>query len=404
MLRVDTLMQLPRLHQSQAVRPGVKKVARQCARAVSIFLPFTFYKGGQDVDSLRENIYDEGFSLRNGLAKWLDSDCCQAPSGAIAAWYDPSIDAQAFEYPEITGYWLTLAMARVAAQAVVQTRINAAKNWLTDRVLSGNLAAREDGTVYLFDLGMMATGLFHAARQFGSQNSLRAAMSLTAFIAEQTDGGRALAPIAGARHKARCSIWATDGTPHLLKLVQCLFLASDYGQPRAAETATAIYRHVCFHQGDDGRFPSWEDSSTTYLHPHLYAAEGLWIYAERTGSAEALARCEKAVTWVYERQLASGGFPQCFHAGKDAGTTEQNDVLAQAVRLACLLARGSTSPAVQRSISRLINFCSSARIGCALPYQSGTTVCHHNSWATMFGFQALQAAVRSADIGWSILV
>src|SRR5581483_7932630 len=130
------------------------------------------------------------------------------------------------------------------------------------------------------------------------------------------------------------------------------------------EPAAALVENALSLQRSDGRFPTSEDEATTMLHPHMYAAEGLWVWGAAHGGA-----------WSY--QLESGGLPRAVTRGRVDGP-EQCDLTAQAVRLS--LAMGWRPPAVERGIRRLVEVARERRGKLALPYQPESPEQHLNTW------------------------
>jgi len=184
--------------------------------------------------------------------------------------------------------------------------------------------------------------------------------------------------------------------------VQAFLLAEESGfpgRPVAAELVDTVKRV----QGADGRVPTHPDDPVM-LHPHLYAAEGLWIWGSAVGDDDALARARAAVDWAFGQQLEQGGLPRSEADGeRGAAADEQSDVTAQAVRLA--LALGSRSEAVDRAAARLVELTRSDGRALGIVYQPDSVDIHLNTWATLFAAQALALAVPDAPpLSWRELV
>src|SRR5205807_4629139 len=136
----------------------------------------------------------------------------------------------------------------------------------------------------------------------------------------------------------RKSTWSTDGRVHLLKVIQCLLLAQSLGLSRAKESAAILMKSARELQLANGRFVTHPADAQTFLHPHLYAAEGLWIGGSALGDSDAIERARAAVSWAWSYQLDTGGFPNMVdNTDGNAAGVEQSDVTSQAVRLALLL-------------------------------------------------------------------
>jgi hypothetical protein len=184
----------------------------------------------------------------------------------------------------------------------------------------------------------------------------------------------------------------------MLKLTQCLLLADRQGLPGGREAAAALVAHGSRLQRDDGSFLTQPDASLTMLHPHAYALEGLWMYAQATGDEAALARVAAGLEFAWGQQLDDGGFPRLTDAGSDV--VEQGDVTAQTIRIAAAL--GTRPDGYERALRKLRDFARPAPGGEALVYQPRSGAVHHNAWVSMFGAQAIDWAVEGGN--WETLV
>src|SRR5262249_24107622 len=153
---------------------------------------------------------------------------------------------------------------------------------------------------------------------------------------------------------------------HLAKLVQALLLSEELGRAAIRPVSARLIEVVKNCQEADGRMRTDDrDRATVMLHPHLYAAEGLWIWGTATGDTNPLERWAAALDWVLAHQLDSGGFPRSVRrAANRAVAVEQSDVTAQTVRLALIL--GRRSPAVDRAAARLVETARSEHAGLAI--------------------------------------
>jgi hypothetical protein len=344
-----------------------------------------------------------------GLRSWLASDA-QSPTGAFYAWVDAVSGDVAFEYPEITGYALTHFAGLPTPSARESQAGFRAGSWLVNRIKAGDLSARdrwEGGAPYIFDLAMIATGLHRFGSRFDHPEFVMAARQVVQPIGAAAIEGKLCSVPDGWPSTDRCE-WSTDGFAHLIKATQALLLtcAGD------ARTATVVADLAAGIQSSDGRFVTHPNDDRTMLHPHFYAVEGLWMFGTATGHDGAIARAYRATEWAWRHQLASGGFPRYVPNGpSDFGAScaveervavpEQTDVTAQAVRAALLL--GYRAPGLSRGVARLVELSIRAPSSPALPYQPNADTIHRNTWASLFGHQALQLAA-GVRIHWMDLV
>ncbi|MGZ8666723.1 MAG: hypothetical protein ACXWZM_06390 [Solirubrobacterales bacterium] len=354
---------------------------------------------GQPRDSV-----DGGSDLLGELRGWLGSGPIQSPSGAFYAWIDEETGQGSFEYPEITGYALTYLAGRPDPGDGELRRARAAADWLADRVARRELRARAgwDGeATYSFDLAMISAGLISFGGGRGSARHLEAGLELAAMLAREAARPRGLSPILGDEGRTSRSGWAAEGRPHLAKVVQCLLAAAEAGLPEGRDAASRLIEDTCELQESDGSFRTQPGSDGVMLHAHLYAAEGLWIWATSQGDSAADERSRLATSWAWEHQLASGGFPRSVGSPEGGAEVEQCDASAQALRMAATLQ--SPPPRRDDAVSRLDALSRPAPGGAALVYQPGPGPVHHNAWTTMFAAQALEWA-RSGPTGWRTLV
>jgi UDP-N-acetylglucosamine 2-epimerase (non-hydrolysing) len=331
----------------------------------------------------------------DGLSHWITTGACQSSSGAFAAWVELASGEKAYDYAEITGYALTHIAARPELSDEEIAVGRGAAEWLTARVRQRRLAARDgwDGdAVYLFDLGMISAGLQSFGRRVGEQRYVDAGLELVDLLQDELSGD--IVAVSSHAPRSERTNWSTRGVVHLAKLAQAFLLAE---REEPARKLIDAARSV---QGPDGHMPTDPESDVTMLHPHLYGAEGLWMWGSATGDQDAIDRARANVQWVWTHQLQSGGLPRAVGRPEPI---EQLDVTSQAVRMALLL--GVHTPAVDRAIERLLE-CARERGGLlAMPYQPGSPDVHLNTWVTMFASQAVALAIADAEpLRWHELV
>jgi len=365
-------------------------------RPVFRVFPGEFAGGPIDLDLL---------STSGEIRRWLVRRARSA-SGAIHAWVDADTGVPAFEYPEITGYALTFWAAQSTATEDELEAGRQAAGWLGELVESGRLHAREgwDGhAVYNFDLAMMANGLL----AFGVRHQPEAVATgirLAAYLCDQIgrDGWLESLDPDGSPRSSR-SGWSTDGYVHLVKAAQCQLHAAALGLRDGVAAARAVVDRGLEFLTPDGRFVTQPDAELTMLHSHLYAVEGLWVFAEATGDDEARDAARAATEWAWRQQLPSGGFPRWRAANSQTAAPEQFDVTAQAVRAAVIC--GLEPEGLDRAVLRLDRCVLETPAGSALPYQPETENIHENAWVSMFGAQAYESALAGAPrFDWTTLV
>ncbi len=338
------------------------------------------------------------------LRSWLATGPIQSPSGSYYAWIDELTGQGSFEYPEITGYALTHLAGRPEPSPEELERALGAADWLADRIARGELSARagwDHGAVYSFDLAIISTGLISFGRRRENERHLDSGLELAAMLARAAIEAGGLRPILGGGAASSRGGWSAEGRPHLCKAVQCLLAAAEAGLAEGREAASRLVAEVSGMQEDDGSFRTQPNSDGVMLHPHLYTAEGLWLWACSEGDASAAERAGRATGWAWRHQLPSGGFPRSVGSPEGGAPVEQCDTTAQAIRMAAAI--GSQPPRLGSAVARLAGLARPAPGGAALVYQPGSAQVHHNAWATMFGAQAIEW-VLSGPADWRTLV
>ena len=345
-------------------------------------------------------------ALARSLRGWLASGRCQSPAGAYYAWISESSGEPSFEYPEITGYALTWLGGRPDPEEREVQAGERAAEWLAARFEQDDLSARAgwDGeAVYNFDLGMIATGLMVFGARFGRERSLALGLSLAERLRDQVQPDGTLPSIAAGSTSR--SAWSTAGGAHVIKVVQALLLGHEHGGSGFRDAADRLVGTAARIQQGDGRFVTHRADAETMLHPHLYAAEGLWMYAGATGEADALDRARRATEWAFGHQLDNGALPRFVATGPASaeGAPEQLDLTAQAIRMALLL--GLEPEGRAAALRRLAETAQAAGEHRALIYQPGAPEPHHNAWVTMFRPQAAELAAQPPPaLSWRHLV
>ena len=344
----------------------------------------------------------------DAMRSWLCSGPGRSPGGAFCAWVDEATGEPGFEYPEITGYALTYLAGLDALTGAEESAARGAARWLAARIDGGDLSAHagwDSGVIYTFDLAMVSAGLISIGSRLDLEGAVAHGMALAQLVRDETRAPGGLASIASVStsRSSRPGTWSNDGEAHLLKCVQCLLLAGELGLEGAVEAAAGLIERGRTLQSDDGRFETIPGRTDVWLHPHLYAAEGLWMWGTAQADTDALDRSAAAVRWAQQHQLDTGGFARAVDPGHGEQVMEQCDATAQAARLGALHEVGADATSAARA--RLRSVARTSPSGSAIPYQPAALPVHLNTWATLFGAQALAGIdTLQSESGWRFLV
>ncbi|MFI6527674.1 hypothetical protein [Streptomyces uncialis] len=345
----------------------------------------------------------------DALSRWLASGATQAPSGAFCGWRDEETGELSAPYPEITGYILTFL---TGAGPTAAARATDAANWLAARAEAGDFSARPEktrGAVYTFDIAMIAHGLLRLGQATATPRLVDAGLTYAdALVRAAAVHGPLPTVVSGTEPGPLPAAWSTRGRVHLLKTVQALLAAADQGLPGAMRLATSLTDEAHTWQEPHAFPPPTQPGSTLVsLHALCYAAEGLWMWADRTGDTRALDRSRALTAWVWRQRLPAGGFPGFVDLAQGAPTPvgeRQSDVVAQALRLALLHRLPDADTAAEATLLS-VDLRQVADGQAAIPYRPGAPERHLNTWASMFAAQALRlAADPHPSMNWQEFV
>jgi hypothetical protein len=348
--------------------------------------------------------------------RWLlDSDIRikSGPNrGAFYGWKNLNPPAYPFIYSEIAGYAIT-CFSWIYTELGESAALQAAKesaDWIIRNIRSYLLVAGStkidnfdqkgelSNQIYAFDNGIIIIGLLNLYNITKDLNLLRVAKHMTEALIERFfDGAKLTAVLDGSYESTinNCANikWSTiSGAYHSKLAIGFLELSRLTNNMLYAKVSNSLCDYAKILQKSDGRFITNPDSDVTYLHPHLYACEGL-IYAGITQSSEDYYIAGlKGVMWAIEQiNPTSGGLPR----DTQRRSIEQSDCIAQLLRL-LLLCRSQLERYRKGSfIDKVIDKLHSRLLDFYIPHgedQGGMryqlaleSAC---SWCTMFSMQA----------------
>lgn len=271
--------------------------------------------------------------------------------GGVYAWFDKSVSSYAFLYSEITGYaltWLTYQYTSTKND-VYRLRADDAAKWLVERALdtkSGGVLCRHDGKnwrhqICAFCNGMVLNGLCNAYKMSGNEKLLKTAINVGDCLLRdmQKDNGSFYSKYDPYSKEASNpgGKWSLISGAFLVKLaIGLLHLAEVTSNASYKLAARELCNWGLGFQKENGRFSTSPDPEETFLHPHCYAAEGLLVAGRILKETRYLESARKAVSWISEFQLGSGGFPSYFSRGEFKKETSP-DMTAQVLRLWLML-------------------------------------------------------------------
>jgi Glycosyl hydrolase family 47 len=369
------------------------------------------------------NIFDRSHQIFSSNIRWLlysDIRIKGGPdNGAMYGWKNVDTATYPFIYNEIVGYSIT-AFSWIYSELGQVAALNAAKDasyWIIKNIKRyGNLlpAGRKvvdtfnvkgdlSNLIYAFDNGIIMVGLLNLHKLTGNLRFLNYAESIAKAIIERFyEESRMIAvvdqnfkPIVSKQDKE--IKWSMVPGAYHSKLALGLLELADL-------TGEGLYRNVSFSicnslktwQRPNGRFITNPDTHITYLHPHLYACEGLIFSGLRDSKRDYLTMGLDGLKWAVKTMLSNGGvLPRSILERK----VDQSDCISQLLRLLILcrprlveekdfLEHSLLDKVIEKLHLRLLDF--------YIPfgYDKGATKYQLNmesacSWCTMFSMQAL---------------
>jgi hypothetical protein len=203
-------------------------------------------------------------------------------------------------------------------------------------------------------------------------------------------------PIVGNQDKEKK--WSmVPGAYHSKLALGLLELADLTGEDSYRKVSYSICNSLKSWQTSDGRFITNPDTGITYLHPHLYACEGLIFSGLKDFKQEYLTMGLNGLKWAIKIMLSNGGVLPRSTLEKNV---DQSDCISQLLRLLILCrpqlleeinfrAHSLLDKVIEKLHLRLLDFY--IPFGYedegAMKYQiSMESAC---SWCTMFSMQAL---------------
>ena len=318
---------------------------------------------------------------------WLSSVAVVRRDGAVMSWVNA--EHPGYPYPEIAGYLLSYLSLDGRMTAPLRNRV--ALHLLSDLTASGAVGRR--GIEYVFDSAMVLGGLLAHEANGGLIPDPRMVDRLRQYVVERLTNRIGLD---GTLENA-ATHWSQSYGCHLLK---CVISLTAFDVARGSDTSDLVAQllddllPLYEGAGDVGRFHVNAGSDVTYAHAHCYALEGLLVLEGR-GRADLRRWIDGGAAWLAEVQQAHGGVP-AEHDSNGARMGAHADCTAQAIRIwAC-----ADYARFRANIERGLEFLDELSDSGGIRYETGSN--DINTWATIFGAQALDFAAQGGN--WKCLI
>jgi hypothetical protein len=335
--------------------------------------------------------------------------------GALYGWKNLNPPSFPFIYSEITGYAIT-CFSWIALEFGNQDALEAAKqasDWIARNMNSNLLVARPpvggnesnnlSNLFYSFDNGMIVIGILSLYKMTKKDNLLQLAERMIRVLIDRFFDGEKLIPRLdksfnpiGHDEKEGLVQWSTISGAYHCKLSICLLeLSKLTDNQQYTRISNSLCKYAKRLQKSTGEFITNPGSNIVYLHPHLYACEGLIYSGIKQSNESHYSAGLKGIKWAMDQVNLNSNRGLFRDTGK--GSLEQSDCTAQLLRLLILcrsdlektVEKSKLTKVIDRLHLRLFEFYIPAGEGQgAMRYQfSKDTAC---SWCTMFSMQALR--------------
>jgi len=330
--------------------------------------------------------------------------------GAFNSWFDVNKKNYPYLYSEITGYGITtlIYLYGLSKEEIFLERAKLAADWLIKKAThrSGGILCRyfykktefmgsfENEEMFLFDNGMVLNGITNLYEITKDEKYLKFSKKLADFIiSKQKEDGSFYAVYDGKNKKLvdDGKKWSTQsGAFHNKISIGLTNLYKITEDKEYKKSAIKICDYSLKFFKDNGRVVTFSRTGNSLLHPHCYAAEGLYTVGKYFDKKKYLEYSRRATDYLFSIQKSNGGIPQFFKEN-NLIDFERLDILAQTLRLGVL--NSINNEKLDKLKKRLIKFQNlnkEQKGGFRYGYDDqGNKYEHINSWCTMFALQAL---------------
>lgn len=347
----------------------------------------------------------------SSVVAWINTSGIQSEEGGFYAWYDATKDEYSYLYSEITGYGVTtlLFLYRLYGDEIFLRKAEKAGQWIIEKALHpcGGVRTRlyhskvkanplysfSEENIFSFDTGMVLYGMINLYHTTKKENFLKISVMLADFLLtkmQNKDGS--FAPMYNAKKNAiifpKENKWSNQaGGFHAKVALGLVDLFTLTREERYREAALKICDYALTTQEPCGRFITDKISSTTHIHPHCYAAEGLWYAGSILSVSRFISSAKRAMQWIF-KYISVGSVNELYSSLSDNfNMVQRSDIIAQALRLGVIFSLDAKLAALK---SELLTY---QYANCDSPHNGGFLFTkesgHINSWCGMFSLQAL---------------
>jgi hypothetical protein len=348
--------------------------------------------------------------VRQKIESWLLESEIQVRhgphQGGIAGWIDNGNQAE-FVYPEIAGYYLTcIAFLQVldpGKAGVLVRRARLCFEWLCRQSEAGEVPLTRyylrpcstdwrNNVCFAFDLAMLIRGI-SSAREFLDESQyrwlLKVYLGRLGACCEPKGTMKPWLPLNRSLGQAIPLTWSTTSGPYQLKIAAALLSLGDAMPEQVL--------HSCRRLVADWTKPKVHE--VQHLHSFFYYLEGLVMMGWKEKNPHYWSQAAGGYEQVMKNSTAGSGLTS---QGNGCGRETRSDVLAQALRIGCLLKsqgflKGKDWDDRMDQLTVALNAFISNSGAVAFRAARKPRLCHWNAWSAMFTQQALDFYERLSD-------
>jgi len=362
-------------------------------------------------------VYQKSSTILDSNVSWLLHSDIRIKSGenmgALYGWKNLNPPSFPFIYSEITGYaitffsWISSELGNPDGLVAAEQ----ASDWIIRNTHSSLLFARPQGnldkpndlsnTLYSFDNSMIVIGLLSLYKLTNKISHLQLAEKMAKTIIERFFDGEKLVPrldesfesVKPVKEKGIVK-WSTiSGAYHCKLSLGLLELARLTKNEKYSQVSDSLCDYATKLQNSVGRFITNPGADITYLHPHLYACEGLIFSGWNQSIARHYTAGLNGLKWAIKQISPENGG---LYRYTERDSVEQSDCTAQLLRL-LLLCQAELEKSINKSeLVDIIEGLHKRLLDFYIPYGEGKGAMKYHlnqdtacTWCTMFSTQAL---------------
>lgn len=376
------------------------------------------------------NLFLKQTNQENGVIKerlelavdWLLSSGIQNRQGYFNAWYDLEKKKYSFIYDEMIGYGTQtlLSLYDRWGKTIYLQKAKKAIDWLIENMLYKDDDPKANNTfiwkydlpdgpfstkVYTFDTGMCLSSIVDLYIFTEEKKYLDIAVSAANWMVDvmRNHDGSFKASYDFQEKSFGTGRWSLmPGAYHSKLSIGLLKLFNVTEDERLKKSVIDLCDWVMQLQLKDGRFKININSEDTYVHPHCYAAEGLFYAGKELPVKRYEDAAIKATNWLMKIQKDNGSVSRWYYSKTGLDSNNNAETLAQTIRLYMLSNPNQTCKEelfifnkLKKAIDHLstmqcFNENKHAMGGFYYASIDAKRVPHINCCATLFSIQALQ--------------